>query len=381
MNALGQVAGSESEAASAAMLRAYPLERCVDYGCSIDDALALHRRVAAGMAWHEAAVQLAQDNMRRADAWWLKSARPTAWACTLHAAACLRLAQSGMEDMPQRRAAVYAQQRDAFSRGLDLGPGASVLLNVAHGGVRHCCWLFPAAPLSGKGRPCVLVWGGADGWCEAFHGSVQAFLERGIAVCLVELPGQGLARLSGQSLLRTDYLDMVSSVLDALAAMGLGAQGFGVVGHSLGGSLALAAAAADSRFVACCTNGGSVRPQIGLARYPRVLQRVGRMLGDASTSEQTLEFIERLQLPQAARTMRAALLCLQGGQDALVADGEVSELVALRGVGAATLRRWPEGTHCLYNFAFERNAVMADWFASQWAGAASATVQTSRKAP
>jgi hypothetical protein len=41
--------------------------------------------------------------------------------------------------------------------------------------------------------------------------------------------------------------------------------------------------------------------------------------------------------------------------------------VALRREPAATLARWPDGVHCLYDHMFERNTVLADWFAAQLA--------------
>jgi alpha-beta hydrolase superfamily lysophospholipase len=70
-----------------------------------------------------------------------------------------------------------------------------------------------------------------------------------------------------------------------------------------------------------------------------------------------------MRLEDAARDMRASLLCLQGGLDPLVDNTEAEHLVALRGPHAATLVCWPEGVHCLYNHALERNAVLVDWLA------------------
>jgi alpha-beta hydrolase superfamily lysophospholipase len=208
----------------------------------------------------------------------------------------------------------------------------------------------------------VVVWGGADGWCEAFHASVRAYTERGLSVCLLELPGQGLARLRHGSVLDVSFTRLVSAALDVLVERGFAPGRMGVVGHSAGGALALAAAAADSRIRACCSNGGS--PQmLGLARYPRVSQRIGRMLGEQTTEAQVLAFFEAMRLEDAARDMRASLLCLQGGLDPLVDNTEAEHLVALRGPHAATLVCWPEGVHCLYNHALERNAVLVDWLA------------------
>jgi hypothetical protein len=81
-----------------------------------------------------------------------------------------------------------------------------------------------------------------------------------------------------------------------------------------------------------------------------------------------LDFLNQLDVPNAVTNMRASLLCLQGGQDVLVADDEAYRLVELRGDTEATLEYWPTGAHCLYNHSLERNSVMTDWFAAQLIG-------------
>ena len=40
------------------MLRSYPAERCMDYGCALEDVLKLRRRVEAGHGWDAIALQL-----------------------------------------------------------------------------------------------------------------------------------------------------------------------------------------------------------------------------------------------------------------------------------------------------------------------------------
>ena len=50
---------SADAALDQAMLRAYPAERCMDYGCALEDVLKLRRRVEAGHGWDTIASQLA----------------------------------------------------------------------------------------------------------------------------------------------------------------------------------------------------------------------------------------------------------------------------------------------------------------------------------
>jgi alpha-beta hydrolase superfamily lysophospholipase len=205
----------------------------------------------------------------------------------------------------------------------------------------------------------VLIWGGADGWCEAFWRSVDAFLERGLAVCLLELPGQGMARLRHHSYLDSTFTAMVSGAIDKLGTLGFEPQRFGVIGHSVGGTLAMAAAAADSRISACVSNGGSLERRLD-DKYPRATQRMERMLGPGGEAG---SFYAALDLPSCLRSMSAKLLCVQGGRDVLVPDEQARRIVALRGEAHATLAYWPDGVHCIYNHAVERNALIADWLA------------------
>jgi dienelactone hydrolase len=347
-----------------AMLRAYSIERSVDYGCALEDVLKLRRRVEQGASWVAVAQLLGLDNLDRAGQARAAGLAATAAAFYLYASGCFRLAQAALEDRPAERLAAYRQNVAAFSAAMDQLGHCDARVAVSFRGAQHGAWLFrPAAAAAPP--PCVLVWGGADGWCEAFFGSVPAFLERGLAVCLLELPGQGLARLEHGAFLDAAFTGMVGAAIDALSARGVARDRFGVAGNSFGGSLALRASAADARIKACCTNGGSVDMEQGFTRFPRVLRRVGRMAGDNCSDAQVLAMLAQLDVRASAAALATPVLCLHGGQDVLVTDAEAHGLVSLRGSLPSTLARWPEGVHCLNNHSVERDGVMADWFARQ----------------
>ena len=355
---------SEDEALDLAMQRAYSVERMVDYGTALEDALKLRRWVESGHEWVDTALLLADDNEKRAISADHSHEPLTASRYQAYAAACCRLAQAALETDVQQRTKVYERQAMHFRRALlDTDSSRALTFNILHGGKPHAAWLF--RPASGSPHtPTVLVWGGADGWCEAFYSSVHAYLEKGLAVCLLELPGQGLSRLRHGSVLGADFNAFIKLALDTLIAHGSAPDRFGVVGHSAGGFLALVAAAADSRIRACCTNGGALHPLDGFKKYPRVLERFGRLMGGSISDRDVAALLDGLDLEGATQNMQASLLCLYGGLDPLVERSDAEQLLALRG-SAATLVYWPEGVHCLYNHAVERNSVLARWFARQ----------------
>jgi len=344
-----------------AMLRAYSEARCLDYGFSIEDVRQLRERVQHAEHWCDVALELAEIRIASAgDFTGDGVGNVEACAELLHAAACLRAAQAALEEHPPQRLLIYQRQVATFKRAMRLFSVHSEFLEVEWKGAPHGAWLFP---YEGSSR-WVVIWGGADGWREAYHRSVQFFHKHRLSVCLLELPGQGIARLQQGSYLEHGFTSLVSSVLDALTMRGGDPTVFALVGHSIGGALALRAAATEKRIVACVTNGGSVEPEKGLTAYPRVLRRFARMLGDSVDSEEAISFIERLELTQCAKEMHASLLCIHGGKDELVADSEAHRLVALH--GRADLRVWQDGTHCVYNHANERNHVLAAWVSEKF---------------
>jgi len=348
-----------------AMLRAYSTERSVDYGCSLEDVLKLRRRVEQGANWVTVAHLLGLDNLHRADKARDAGRARSAAAFYLSASGCFRLAQAALENRPAQRLEVYRKNVSAFSAAMHQLGHRDARVAVTYRGARHGAWLFRPSANGAAPPPCVLVWGGADGWCEAFFGSVQRFIERGLAVCLLELPGQGLARLESGAFLDASFTGMVSTALDTLTALGVCSDNFGVAGHSFGGSLAMRACAADLRIKACCTNGGSVDMQQGFTKFPRVLRRVGHMVADGCSDAQVLAAMAQFDLLTSAAAMPAPVLCLHGGQDVLVSNAEAQSLLTLRGANPSTLVYWPEGVHCLNNHSVERDCVMADWFAAQ----------------
>lgn len=213
---------SADPAQDQALLRAYSIERSVDYGCELEYVLKLRRWVEAGHGWADTALQLADDNEQRVVRAAAADHPAQAAKYRAQAAACCRLAQAGLENDGERRVLAYERQAALFRQSVSDPAGAGGgFIEMRHRGKPHAAWLFRALPPSGN--PWVVVWGGADGWCEAFHGSVRNYTERGLSVCLLELPGQGLARLRHGSHLDAGFTDFVSATLDVLVARGAAA--------------------------------------------------------------------------------------------------------------------------------------------------------------
>jgi len=349
---------SNSSPHGEAMLRSYTAARSIDYGMCIDDFLRLDERVRGGANWVDVLERLGEDNLERARVQELRGRSASTSTFQLLAAACFRLAQAGAEENPTRRLPLYERQAEAFAKGVGSSGLDAQAMEFSFQDARHRGWFVRPEKMQGS-SPCVLIWGGADGWCEAFWRSVPSFLECNLSVCLIELPGQGLACIRDKSYLQPQFTQMVSMAMDVLTTMGAHPDRFGVVGHSMGGTLALSAAAADARIKGCVNNGG-VWQRSKDDKYPRVTQRVGKMLGPNGDVH---SFYEGLDLPRAIRSMSAQLLCVQGGKDLLTLDKQAHQIIEMRGLHASSLAYWADGVHCIYNHALERNSLIADWLA------------------
>jgi len=177
---------------------------------------------------------------------------------------------------------------------------------VAYGSRQVRTWLIrPAVPRP----PTVVVLGGFDGWREEHEFASRPLLERGIAVVLMEAPGQGEPGSSPQLHARR-LRARLQRVLDMVRADSRLADSVGIWGNSFGGCLAARAALADKRFGAVCVNGGSVQPAEVLERFPRLTSRVQDLFGldDPDRARTALESF-RLDAGQLA-SLTAPLLVL-----------------------------------------------------------------------
>jgi alpha-beta hydrolase superfamily lysophospholipase len=146
--------------------------------------------------------------------------------------------------------------------------------------------------------------------------SFAAYLARcGFDVFVPELRGHGRSRRAGAPLAERfeDYVERdVPAALDAVAALGH-ARAF-LVGHSLGGAVAYAAAPAEARRLAGVVTlsgvyrwGGATRLLAGLVRVLGGLERVQRRLGVGAGSAVRLDLAGRVLAARLGRNPRAPL--------------------------------------------------------------------------
>ncbi|MGW6118593.1 alpha/beta hydrolase family protein [Nocardia sp. NPDC055165] len=182
----------------------------------------------------------------------------------------------------------------------------------------------------------VIVVPGLDSSKDEFHVLADALVRRGAAVFAMDGPGQGV--LAATSNVTTDYPVVIGGVIDAL-----GVAEVGIVGLSLGGYYAAAAAALDPRITVAATVSGPFRLD-----WPALPDPVGDLITRRAGSREAAEaFASTVDLTPLAPALRCPLLVVDGADDAIpgVTDGALLARTAPR----AHYLRIPGGDHLVGN--------------------------------
>jgi alpha-beta hydrolase superfamily lysophospholipase len=340
---------------NAAHARSMPLARMLDYGMTFADAMRLHRLAAEGVAWVIASEWLGDQNRSRAVTAATQHSRARGF---LAASSCYRFAQSALDGDTAERKRIYREVVESFAQGVALLPHPPERLDFETVSGTACGWLFQPP---GKASAVVVIFGGADGWREAYFTQSADLLVEGLAVLLLDCPGQGESRLFRNSWLTPDIGLDIAAVAETLRRR---FSAVGLWGNSLGGTFAVLAATTGARIDAVCSNSGSARPAEAGERFPRFLDKIAAMAGSSSRSDGerllvSLEAVDRLP------DLTCPILVLHGGADTLFSQAGVQQLHDLCRADDRTMLVWADGEHCLYFHAAERNALVAGWFRSR----------------
>ena len=256
--------------------RAMPLQRLTGNGMDYADVIELYRTVDDGVGWSGAAERLGDRNRQRADE---PRRRPPHHRRQLvpRRSACYRVGQVPLPGLRPAKLRMYRRPIDATVTPAHLDNPPIEHVEVPWGGAALCGWLL--APDTGTEQPpTVIVMGGFDGWREEYHVGATYLVQRGIAVLLIDGPGQGETRLF-HGLLGSRVDGAFSALIDHLIADERLSDTVAIWGNSMGGFLAALVATRDPRIAACVVNGGTNRPAEILDRFHRFTAKIQPLLG------------------------------------------------------------------------------------------------------
>lgn len=341
---------------SQAGLRQFSLERMTGYGIDYADAIELRARVIDGQEWQLAASALAQEAISQ-----VRHGTSPLTAAALHrrASALLRMSQALMTEDTDARRDIVQRASDQFALATAGTTTRQIL--IEGGGAPLAGWFIEAN--AGEAVGSAIVIGGIEGWAMDFECMGHAMAARGVSTLMLDGPGQGESRILHRHFLTFEWLEAfrraVNFVSDAVPG-----RPVGIVGNSMGGSIALAAANNDERIVACCNNGGVIKPSYGRMAGATFFAKMMAFCGTRDEDEAAAVW-DRILPVEAGVNSDYALLVVQGGRDPLVSVEHGKLLMDQAPVERKRMEIFSDGDHCIYNHRSDRDMLVADWMRDQ----------------
>lgn len=340
---------------SQAALRQFSEDRLIGYGVERADAGELLARVLAGSPWKEAATVIADRCRALARPTETGGHRATRIAYLRRASALVRASQVMMLTDTPERAALYARAGELYGLASHLaGDRRRVLIDSPTGELVG--WhIRTRVPSQGA----VILVGGVEGYAMDFDSMGEALAARGIETLALDGPGQGESRFTHEHYLNGEWMGAYIAALDHLSKVSPG-RPIGIVGNSMGGSFAMAVAAADKRVRACVDNGGIPAPWLVTADVGTFFTKMVSFCGTADAEEATAVWSSVAPLAGGPND-DYSLLVLHGGADPLVTRDMAEALWKGAPTASREMVTFSDGDHCVYNHKADRDILVADW--------------------
>ncbi|HEV8106826.1 MAG TPA: alpha/beta hydrolase [Burkholderiales bacterium] len=322
-------------------------------------------------SWHEEWLRAAERNDRRGDEEEEKGHIRTAMNCWLRAADYYRSAEFWLLPDDARRLATFDKCERASRKWfayLD-PPGEAVAIPYENG------VSLPAYFIKPKGQaktPVLISFGGLDSfkdelWFMTGHGAVQ----RGIAVLMVDGPGQGGTLRRHKIPTRHDYEVPVGRCIDFLLKRSdVDASRIAVSGSSLGGYYSARAGSKEHRLAACISHGAiwDVEQRFRDRGEGHALANHMKWVFGAKSMAEAIEKARPFKLEGVLGEMRCPYLVLHGGHDVLGVENSktVYEYARSKGVKVTLRLTSAEETgaeHCQHDNPTLGQELMIDWLA------------------
>lgn len=341
------------------------LHRLLGNGMEYADAVAMHRMADRGIAWADAGEWLGERNRRRAQVALQSGHVLTARSLYRYASACFRFGQLPLSGQDERKRSMYRKLIETFGEAGTLDNPAIQKVEIPYRNAHLCGWLM--LPSEKVAPPLVIVMGGFDGWREEYHNGAHYLVERGLAVLLIEAPGQGETGLFHHLYLTADVEDAFAHIVNFMLLDARVGSRIGIWGNSFGGLLAAHTVSVEQRIQACCINGSPVSPIESLEHMPPLVERAAILVG--STDLKTvLDVIRDLSFTPEKNHIQCALLQLHGALDPLCAVEVARSIYEDAPSADKQLIVWQDGDHCIYNHSHEKHTLVADWFHDRLCG-------------
>jgi dienelactone hydrolase len=320
-------------------------------------------------SWHIEWLRIAEHNHKRGDEEERAGHIRTAMNCWLRAADYYRSAEFWLLPDDPRRLATFDKCERASQKWLRYVGGEAVEIPYETGVSMPAYFVKP----KGAGKwPVLVSFGGLDSfkdelWFMTGRGAVQ----RGIAVLMVDGPGQGGTLRRHKIPTRHDYEVPVGRCIDWLEKRpDVDKSRIAVSGSSMGGYYAARAASKEHRLAACISHGAiwDIEQRFRDRGEDHALANHMKWVFGVKSMAEAIEKAKPFKLEGVLEEMRCLYLVLHGGHDVLGVENArtVYEYARKKGVKATLRLTSAEETgaeHCQHDNPTLGQELMIDWLA------------------
>ena len=321
-------------------------------------------------SWHEEWLKIAHRNDVKGDEAEKQGHIQTAMNCWLRATEYYRSAEFWLDADDPRRLPTFTKCENASHKWLKYLPGEVVEIPYEDGKTLPA--YFIKSPVGGEQQPVLISFGGLDSfkdelWFMTGRGAVQ----RGIAVLLVDGPGQGGALRRQGIVSRYDYEVPVGKCIDWLENRSdVDPKRIAVSGSSMGGYYAARAGSMEHRLAACISHGAIWDIEKRFADRGENHALAGHMkwvIGAKDMAEAVVK-ARNFKLEGVLDHMKCPYLVLHGGHDVLGVETVqlVHDYAKAKGINVTLRLTSAEETgaeHCQHDNPTLGQEIMCDWLA------------------
>ncbi|MFZ9439331.1 MAG: alpha/beta hydrolase family protein [Hylemonella sp.] len=345
-------------------------------GGSVSESFQAASRMVPGDldSWHQEWMHVAKRNDQRGDEAIAAGHIRTAMNCWLRAADQFRSAEFWLASDDPRRLPTFDRCEAASQKWLRHlnPPGEVVEIPYENGKFLPAYFIkSPAYGMDDKVRQPVLISvGGLDSfkdelWVMTGRGAVQ----RGIAVLLVDGPGQGGALRRQHIVSRHDYEVPIGRCIDWLEKRSdVDQRRIAVSGSSMGGYYAARAGAREHRLAACISHGAiwDIAKRFADRGENHALAGHMKWVLGAKTMAEAVQIAAPFKLEGVLDDMQCPYLVLHGGHDVLGVETVklVHDYAKSRGINVTLRLTDAEETgaeHCQHDNPTLGQEIMLDW--------------------
>jgi hypothetical protein len=340
-------------------------------GGAVSEVFQAASRMTPGDAesWHVEWLRVAERNDSRGDREEEAGHIRTAMNCWLRAADYYRSAEFWLLPDDPRRLATFDKCERASRKWLRYLGGEAVEIPYENGVSMPAYFVRNRFFLK---SPVLISFGGLDSfkdelWFMTGHGAVQ----RGIAVLMVDGPGQGGTLRRHKVPTRYDYEVPVGRCIDYLLTRDdVDANRIAVSGSSLGGYYSARAGSKEHRLAACISHGAiwDVAQRFRDRGESHALANHMKWVFGAKSMAEAIEKAKPFRLEGVLDGMKCPYLVLHGGHDVLGVENSktVYEYAKSKGVKVTLRLTSAEETgaeHCQHDNPTLGQELMIDWLA------------------